>query len=156
MASRNIVIKNNTLCFKSALLQSSDFSFLFLYILADLISFLEIQGLQLAGSSSTVFAVNLILYYKAQTLGPHFSLSPSRVSPFSRGVIFTRARASLTLLSLRKNGERQSTTFTQSKITYISISRWPFGSIIQPRIIFMKGKALCSRIRTTQTLIITE
>ena len=38
-------------------------SFLVLYILADLISFLEIQSLQLAGSSSTVFAVNLILYY---------------------------------------------------------------------------------------------
>ena len=32
------------------------------YILADLISFLEIQRLQLAGSSSTVFAANLILY----------------------------------------------------------------------------------------------
>ena len=31
-----------------------------LYILADLISFLEIQRLQLAGSSSTVFAANLI------------------------------------------------------------------------------------------------
>ena len=30
--------------------------------LADLISFLQIQRLQLAGSSSTVFAVNLILY----------------------------------------------------------------------------------------------
>ena len=43
----------------------NDFSFLVLYILADLISFLEIQDtqrLQLAGSSSTVFAVNLILY----------------------------------------------------------------------------------------------
>ena len=40
--------------------KSSDFSFLFLHILADLISFLEIQRLQLAGSSSTVFAVNLI------------------------------------------------------------------------------------------------
>ena len=38
-----------------------DFSFLVLYILADLISFLEIQRLQLTGSSSTVFAVNLIL-----------------------------------------------------------------------------------------------
>ena len=36
---------------------------LVLYILADLISSLEIQRLQLAGSSSTVFAVNLILYY---------------------------------------------------------------------------------------------
>ena len=32
-----------------------------LYILADLISFLEIQRLQLAGSSSTVFAVNYLL-----------------------------------------------------------------------------------------------
>ena len=41
--------------------ESLDFSFLVLYILADLISFLEIQRLQLAGSSSTVFAVNLIL-----------------------------------------------------------------------------------------------
>ena len=38
-------------------------SLLFLYILADLISFLEIQRLQLAGSSSTVFAANLILYF---------------------------------------------------------------------------------------------
>ena len=36
---------------------------LVLYILADLISSLEIQRFQLAGSSSTVFAVNLILYY---------------------------------------------------------------------------------------------
>ena len=34
---------------------------LVLYILADLISFLEIKRLQLARSSSTVFAVNLIL-----------------------------------------------------------------------------------------------
>ena len=39
-----------------------DYEYLVLYILADLISFLEIQRLQLAGSSSTVFAVNLILY----------------------------------------------------------------------------------------------
>ena len=31
--------------------------------LADLIPFLEIQRLQLAGSSSTVFAANLILYF---------------------------------------------------------------------------------------------
>ena len=31
-------------------------------------------------------------------------LSPRRVSPFSRGMIFTRARVSLALLSLRKNG----------------------------------------------------
>ena len=31
-------------------------------------------------------------------------LSPHRVSPFSRGVIFTRARVSLALLSLRTNG----------------------------------------------------
>ena len=37
MASRNIVIKNNTRCFKSALQLSLDFSFLVLYILADLI-----------------------------------------------------------------------------------------------------------------------
>ena len=34
---------------------------LVLYILADLISFLEIKRLQLAGSSSTVFAIYLIL-----------------------------------------------------------------------------------------------
>ena len=63
MASRNIVIKNNTFRFKSALQQSLDFSFLGLYILADQISFLEIQNLQLAGSSSMVFPVNLTLYY---------------------------------------------------------------------------------------------
>ena len=44
------VIKNNTGCFKSALQYSLDFSFLVLYILADLISLLEIQRLQLAGS----------------------------------------------------------------------------------------------------------
>ena len=30
--------------------------------------------------------------------------NPHRVSPFSRGVIFTRARVSLALLSLRENG----------------------------------------------------
>ena len=30
-------------------------------------------------------------------------LSPHRVSPFSRGVIFTRTRLSLALLSLKKN-----------------------------------------------------
>ena len=33
------------------------------------------------------------------------ALSPRGVSPFSRGVIFTRARVSLALLSLRKNGD---------------------------------------------------
>ena len=66
MASRNIVKKKkhkqkktrhvvlNQLC--SSLWTSRSC----LYILADLISFLEIQRLQLAGSSSTVFAVNLI------------------------------------------------------------------------------------------------
>ena len=59
MASRNIVIKTiyvalNQLC--SSLWTSCVFV---LYILADLISFLEIQRLQLAGSSSTVFAANL-------------------------------------------------------------------------------------------------
>ena len=32
-------------------------------------------------------------------------LSPRRVSPFLRGVIFTCARVSLALLSLRKNGD---------------------------------------------------
>ena len=41
---------------------------LVLYILADLISFLEIKRLQLAGSSSTVFAVNLILFFTAAIL----------------------------------------------------------------------------------------
>ena len=60
MASRNTVLlrKNNTRCSESAL----HLSFLVLNILADLISFLEIQLLQLAGSSSLVFAVNLILF----------------------------------------------------------------------------------------------
>ena len=63
MANRNIVIKNNTRCFKSAFAVAFGLLVLVLYILADLISSLEIQRLQLAGSSSTVFAVNLILYY---------------------------------------------------------------------------------------------
>ena len=57
MASRNIVIKKISFAVVFGLLV------LVLYILADLISFLEIQRLQLAGSSSTVFAVNLILCY---------------------------------------------------------------------------------------------
>ena len=61
MANRNIVITNNARSFKSALQKSLYFSFLILYIMADMISFLEIQRLQLAGSSSTVFAVYLIL-----------------------------------------------------------------------------------------------
>ena len=60
-------IKNNTRCFKSALQQSLDFSFSVLYILADQISFLETQSLQLAGFSSTVFTVNLILNYRTLT-----------------------------------------------------------------------------------------
>ena len=45
----------------------ADLSFLVLYILADWISSLEIQRLQQAGSSSTVFAVKLILYCKSET-----------------------------------------------------------------------------------------
>ena len=57
-----IVIKNNTRCFKSEFAVVFGLLVLVLYILADLISSLEIQRLQLAGSSSTVFAVNLILY----------------------------------------------------------------------------------------------
>ena len=48
----------NQLC---SSLWTSCFLFLVLYTLANLISFLEIQRLQLAGSSSTVFAANLIL-----------------------------------------------------------------------------------------------
>ena len=52
MASRNIVIKDSSLWTSCVFVR---------YILADLISFLEIQRLQLAGSSSTVFAANLIL-----------------------------------------------------------------------------------------------
>ena len=35
-------------------------------------------------------------------------LSPRLVSPFSRGVIFKRARVSLALLSLRKTGTTRS------------------------------------------------
>ena len=80
IASRNIVIKNNIRCFKSALQQSLDFLFLVLYILADLISFLEIQRLQLAGSSSTVFAANLIcnkqrFVYVASECSPQWFIS---------------------------------------------------------------------------------
>ena len=41
--------------------------FFVLYILADLISFLEIQRLQLAGSSSTVFAASLILHMRTHS-----------------------------------------------------------------------------------------
>ena len=45
----------------------------------------------------------------------HFSfqilfLSPHRVSPFSRGVIFTRAHVSLPPLSLRKNEDQSQST----------------------------------------------
>ena len=65
MASRNIVIKNNTRCSFAVAFGLLVLGF---YILADLISFLEIQRLQLAGSSSTVFAVDLILYYPVEPL----------------------------------------------------------------------------------------
>ena len=42
----------------------------------------------------------------ALSVVPHFSLSLCRVSPFSRGLIFTWALVSLALLlSLRKNGD---------------------------------------------------
>ena len=51
-----------------------------LYILADLISFLEIQRLQLARSSSTVFAVNLNVYVPPPPNGEgHY---PYRSPPF--------------------------------------------------------------------------
>ena len=62
MASRNIVIKNNIRCFKSACSSLWTSCVFVRYILADLISFVEIQRLQLAGSSSTVFAANSILF----------------------------------------------------------------------------------------------
>ena len=50
------------LAFHSPHLTAKSFSFSSDFILADLISFLEIQRSLLTGSSSTVFAVNLILY----------------------------------------------------------------------------------------------
>ena len=50
--------------------------FLVRYILADLISFLGIERLQLAGSSSTVFAANLIQKYFS-ILGNLFKISSS-------------------------------------------------------------------------------
>ena len=44
---------------------------------------------------------------------------PRGVSPFSRGVIFTRARVSLAPLSLRKNGDySQSTAVPADQTTY--------------------------------------
>ena len=72
MASLNIVIKDNIRCFKSAFCSSLWTSCVFvLYTLvADLISFLEIQRLQLAGSSSTVFAANLTFF-----ISPAFAFS---------------------------------------------------------------------------------
>ena len=79
MASRNIVVKNNIRCFKSELCSSLWTSSVFvLYILADLISFLEIQCLQLAGSSSTVFAANLKTSRK-QVAKRHFFIASYQI-----------------------------------------------------------------------------
>ena len=51
--------------------------------------------------SCTVFLMRLVkAFYGSTTSSPPFFL----VSPFSRGVIFTRARVSLALLSLKTNG----------------------------------------------------
>ena len=44
-------------------------------------------------------------------------LSHRRVSPFSRGMIFTRARVSLALLSLRKNGDYSLSIYFESSLT---------------------------------------
>ena len=61
-----------------------------LYILADLISFLEIQRLQLVGSSSTVFAANLILYDN--------KLAKKQVKQRVRGVADSRISCLLVIL----------------------------------------------------------
>ena len=57
------------------------FSFLVLYILADLTSFLEIQRLQLAAFSSTVFAVNLFLEHRLVAI-QDLNFNPRIVSIF--------------------------------------------------------------------------
>ena len=57
MASRNIVIKNNSRCYESALQLSLWTSSLPRKLSRDP------ERLQLAGSSSTVFAVNLVPYF---------------------------------------------------------------------------------------------
>ena len=53
------------------------------------------------------------------------SRSPHRVSPFSRGVIFTRARVSLALLSLRKNGDYSQSIETASKSPFLCVNISP-------------------------------
>ena len=55
-----------------------------LYILADLISFLEIQRSQIAGSSSTVFAVNLITCCNAYQLHSNRTQNQLSIYVFSR------------------------------------------------------------------------
>ena len=49
-------------------------------------------------------------------LSQRITLSPYRVSPFSRGVIFTSSRISLTLLSLRENGDYSNSNYMQFEI----------------------------------------
>ena len=55
-----------------------------LYILADLICFLEIQRSQIAGSSSTVFAVNLITCCNAYQLHSNRTQNQLSIYEFSR------------------------------------------------------------------------
>ena len=57
-------------------------------------------------TQSEFYVVRAMHKFKAWALSvvPHFSLSGAACRLFSRGVIFTRVRVSLALLSLRKNG----------------------------------------------------
>ena len=64
--------------------RKSFYSHLVLYILADLISFLEIQRSQIAGSSSTVFAVNLITCCNAYQLHSNRTQNQLSIYVFSR------------------------------------------------------------------------
>ena len=74
---------------------------------------------QIATEEPPEFCVVRATYIKVQKLGLYLQslifLTPRRVSPFSRGVVFTLARVSLAHLSLRKNGTTCSPTFVISR-----------------------------------------
>ena len=77
---------------------------------------------QIAMEEPPEFCVVRATYIKVQKLGLCLQslifLIPRRVSPFSRGVVFTLARVSLAHLSLRKNGTTCSLTFVISRFYF--------------------------------------
>ena len=95
-------MSHQTVCWEQPYKYASDFE--------GKILFKKIKTLDVILFSLNKYKQNCVVYIWYYSLGISTGLgiifpSPRRVSPFLAWVIFTRARVSLALLSLRKNGD---------------------------------------------------